>query len=98
MRAYLSSLPQPMSCDRTLAYSKVIEQTPFNENAWERVALVEAREIISQSEPDEPMTFSVSVLSLQGSGRSDFKGGTEPFAGCIAMAEALSSFLSWDLQ
>lgn len=94
MRAYLSSLPQPMSPERSSLYARTLGET----SSWPDVAIVEAREIISQTEPDSPGTALFSIERLQGAGRLDGQGRVYGFPGTYALAESLAHFLTLDLQ
>lgn len=65
---------------------------------WADLAVMEARAILAASEPVAPQTAAFAIDRVQGAGRSDGRGRTSPYEGCIALAEALESFLLLDLR
>lgn len=97
MKAYLSSLPQPMTPERSALYARVLGET----SSWSDVALVEAREIISRNEAPEPQvewfvgggkTLRVDVTAHRS--HAQMQAGNT----ALILAESLAHFLTLDLQ
>lgn len=81
MRAFMSS--GPLSPATEYAYLAIVRDTPFRENAWERVAIAEARAILAETESD-------LTHFEQGAGM--------PFPLSSALADALTTFLSMEIN
>lgn len=96
MIAYLSSLPQPMTPERSSLYARTLGET----SSWSDVAVVEAREIISQSEPST--SHLAGCLQVHPYPASRILSGSRPGSlvgnAGLALAESLAHFLTLDLQ
>jgi len=89
MKAYLSFLPGPRTFEAD--YVNVVEGTPYNENAWEHVALYETRRVLGEAQPMRPGYRAADRMLLAEFGRATDEARA-------AMAESLASFLSAETE